>query len=138
ALRKNLLDVPNARSSHEVPMPRGGGLAIVCAATVGFMLLSLSGVITNELLLILLTGGGAVALVGYMDDRRSLPAGLRLLIHLLSAVFAIWLLGGVPPVQMGDVAVDFGRIGDGLEVLAIVWFLNLFNFMDGIDVIAAS
>jgi Fuc2NAc and GlcNAc transferase len=138
ALSRGLLDVPNARSSHSSPTPRGGGLAIVLAACAGFCALSGIGMLHTDLLCALLGGGGAVAVVGFLDDRRPLPASVRFAVHLAAAIWAVAWLGGLPPLQVGTVVVHLGWFGHVMAVLAIVWTLNLFNFMDGIDAIAAS
>src|SRR5690242_13652959 len=76
ARARGTLDVPNERSSHEIPTPRGGGVAIVLAANGAFILLALAGILHQRLTMALL-GGAAVAAVGFMDDRRSLPPVLR-------------------------------------------------------------
>ncbi len=137
-LTHGLLDVPNARSSHQVATPRGGGLAIVIAVTLGLLLLRWTGAIGDALLLALGGGGTAVAAVGYWDDRYRLPARLRLAVHVLAALWALVCLGGLPPLVFADREIDLGWTGNVLALLGIVWTLNLFNFMDGIDGIAAS
>lgn len=139
ALRAGLLDVPNARSSHSVPTPRGGGIAIVIsvAATV-IALAVVSGVLPLGLAAVMVLGGGLVALVGFLDDRGHVPAPVRLLVHLLAVVGALRTLG-VPAELTGAAnALGVAWLGPVLACLACVWFLNLFNFMDGIDGIAAS
>ena len=93
ALRHGLIDVPNARSSHQAATPRGGGLAIVVSVMLGLLLLRGIGVVGEPLLLALLGGGGAVAIVGYCDDRYRLPAGVRLAVHVLAALWALVSLG---------------------------------------------
>jgi Fuc2NAc and GlcNAc transferase len=137
ALRSGLLDIPNQRSSHSVPTPRGGGLAIVLTTSVGIWVLELWGVVPLPLLLALL-GGILVAFVGFIDDRRPTPTVIRLAAHIGAAVWALIWLGGVPAIQMGDVLWHWGPFGAVAGVAAIVWSINLFNFMDGIDGIAAS
>src|SRR4029079_8274882 len=69
SLKRGILDRPNARSSHEVPTPRGGGLAIVLLTSAGVTTLWACRMIGLPLLTTFLVGGGAVALVGYLDDR---------------------------------------------------------------------
>jgi Fuc2NAc and GlcNAc transferase len=138
ALSRGLLDIPNARSSHEIPTPRGGGVAIVLAASVGFCLLAVAGSVDIKLLIALLGGGLAVAVVGFIDDHRPLPASVRLAMHGIAAAWALVWLGGLPPLRVGDHIVQLGFGGYVLGFLGIVWTLNLFNFMDGIDGIAAS
>lgn len=138
ALRSRWLDMPNARSSHSTPTPRGGGLAIVAGASGGLSALAALGLIDFALWLALVPGGVAVATVGFIDDRRSVPPSLRLAVHFGAAAFALVVFGGVPPMQFGPSIIDLGWTGHLLGLLAIVWTLNLFNFMDGIDGIAAS
>lgn len=138
ALAHGVLDVPNERSSHTATTPRAGGIAVVVTTTFAFMLLVLLGASDRGLLFSGIGGGMAVALVGYFDDRYRLPAKVRLLVHFAAAVSALLLIGGPTVVQVGDRMLQLGWLGDGLAVIGIVWMLNLFNFMDGIDGIAAS
>lgn len=138
ARRHGLLDVPGARSSHSVPTPRGGGLGIVIGCSVAIAILGGCGILGRPLAASLLVGGGTVATVGFLDDRRSLPVGIRLPMYLLAAAFAIWYLGGLPRLQVGQVMWEAGAWGSLLALIGIVWILNLFNFMDGIDGLAAS
>lgn len=138
ALAHGVLDVPNQRSSHDAPTPRGGGAAIVVATTGALLALAWIGTIRVELLLALAVGGAAVALVGFMDDRRRLRVSVRFAVHVAAALWALGWLGGLAPLRLGGYTVNFGWSGYVLGVLGIVWVLNLFNFMDGIDGIAGS
>jgi Fuc2NAc and GlcNAc transferase len=90
-------------------------------------------------LFVALTGGGlAVAVVGFVDDRRPLSARTRLVVHIAAALWAlVWL--GKPPYLHIPGSATFSEIASYLTAVAgIVWVLNLYNFMDGIDGIAAS
>lgn len=138
ALRNGIIDRPNARSSHTTPVPRGGGLAIVILTSLGIIAAAAVGAVDNRLALALLAGGICVAWIGFKDDRQPVPVAARLSIHAVSAIWAIYVLGGLPAIQVGHRVVDLGLAGDVLGVVAIVWVVNLFNFMDGIDGIAAS
>ncbi|MFC4313368.1 glycosyltransferase family 4 protein [Steroidobacter flavus] len=138
ALKRGVLDIPNERSSHVVPTPRGGGVAIVIAMTAGLVALAVLKVIGIDLLLALGGGGIAIAIVGYLDDRHRLSARVRLAVHFAAALWALAWLGGLPPLRFGELTFSFGWVGYVLGALGIVWTLNLFNFMDGIDGIAAS
>ena len=138
ASRHGLLDVPNERSSHTAPTARGGGIAIVIASAIALLLLGIRGAVEPALIVALLGGGLAVAIAGFIDDRRRLSAKTRLLVHLLAALVALVTLGGLPAIEIGNHLVRFGWGGYLLGTLAIVWVLNLFNFMDGIDGIAAA
>ncbi len=138
ALQKKLLDVPNLRSSHASPTPRGGGVAIVIAFFAVALLLAFLGLMEARILGALLIGGGAMAWVGYLDDRRHLRASVRFSVHLASALFVVMMLGGVPESALARWGLHGLWIGGLLAVLLMVWTTNLFNFMDGIDGIAGS
>jgi Fuc2NAc and GlcNAc transferase len=133
-----MVDKPNSRSSHVRPTVRGGGLAIAISVSLAATILRSQGIIGLPLLVVILLAGGAIAAVGFMDDRKSLPVGFRIVAHGLAAAFALYTLGGMPKVLWSDRLVDLGFAGEVLGWLAIVWMLNLFNFMDGIDGIAGS
>ena len=138
ALHGGLLDHPNERSSHVAPTPRGGGVAIVLVVLAVVAWWALRGKIPVATALGLLLGGGLVAAIGFLDDRGHVPAHIRLLVHLVALGGALLAVGGLPPVQWGGARVDLGPAGDAFAVIACAWFLNLFNFMDGIDGIAAA
>jgi len=137
ALARGLLDIPNERSSHLAPTPNGGGVAIVLAVSGACTALWVGGGIDSRLLTALL-GGLAVAVVGFIDDRYRLTAASRLAIHLIAALWALAWLGGLPALRVGDAILSFGGASYAIGVLGIVWVLNLFNFMDGIDGLAAA
>lgn len=140
ALRRNLLDVPNERSSHTNPTPRGGGLAIAVIVLIGFVIFQLSrGNLTSKGFLGYLLGASIVAAISAFDDVYSLPAWVRLPIHLLAAaVFAV-LAGSVTRIYLPFVGdVNLGWLGFPITLLWIAGFTNAFNFMDGIDGIAAG
>ena len=138
ALRQGILDLPNERSSHSRPTPRGGGLAIVIGSSTALAGFALLHWIDPWLAAALLGGGLMIATVGFLDDRHSLPAGIRMFAHVTAAAWAMYALGGLPPIRIGSQFVSLGIWGDLAGTVAIVWILNLFNFMDGIDGIAAS
>ena len=138
ALAHGVLDVPNDRSSHSAPTPRGGGIAIVLAMSAAAVVLGWRGILDTNLFLALTGGGITVAAVGFLDDRRQLSARVRLAAHFAAALWALFCLGGLPPLRFGHEVVSFGWPGYIVGALGIVWTLNLFNFMDGIDGIAAS
>ncbi|WP_375465397.1 glycosyl transferase [uncultured Methylobacterium sp.] len=117
---------PNARSSHTKPTPQGGGIAVVAATLAVTGLLLTAGDATREVLVL---GLGAVllAVVGAVDDVRPLPALLRLI---LQAVAVGALVASVEGRLLPDLPPALER---GLAVLAGVWFVNLVNFMDGLD-----
>jgi Fuc2NAc and GlcNAc transferase len=139
-LRRKVLDIPNARSSHSVPRPRGGGVSIVLAFLLAVLWLvhagSLAGSPGRGLSRALIGGGLAVALAGFLDDHFHLPAQVRLLTHFAAAGWALWQLNGMGPLQLGSIVWDWGWLGQVLALVGLVWMINLYNFMDGIDGIA--
>lgn len=136
ALRFSVVDIPNQRSSHQVPTPRGGGLGVAVAllGAVGYLLLT--GVMPRSLGFALLGGGAAVSVVGWWDDHRPLPAWFRLLLQTGAAVWALYFLGGLPEVDFGIAVWRGGMASSFLGLVAMVWLINLYNFMDGSDGLA--
>jgi Fuc2NAc and GlcNAc transferase len=138
ALQKQLLDIPNERSSHTSPMPRGGGVAIVVAFFAALMMLALFGRMDVRVLGALLIGGGGTAVIGLLDDRRPQSAAVRFTVHLAAAACVVILIGGIPKQTLDHWGLSAAWIGGLLAVMALVWVTNLFNFMDGIDGLAAG
>jgi len=136
AIMKNLVDVPNERSSHSCPTPRGGGVSIVVSFLLGLMLLWVASFISSDVFIGFFVSGGATAITGFVDDHGHIPARWRLLGHFSAASWLVFWLGGFPPLVMFGVSVDIGWLGDISVIIALVWLLNLYNFMDGIDGIA--
>lgn len=138
ALQRNLIDVPNLRSSHDSPTPRGGGVAIVFAFFVATVLLTSLGLIDLRLFGAFLVGGGLIALVGFLDDRSHLRASVRFGVHLVAAICVVVMLGGVSEGALANWGLHGLWAGRLIAVLVLVWMTNLFNFMDGLDGIASS
>lgn len=139
AVRRNFLDMPNKRSSHLTATPRGGGLSIVIVFTliVGSALyLQLDMMLPSQAAGAFIIGGLAIAAVGWLDDRRHLHFGIRLVIHFVAVLFCLALLG-LPPLSVMEACPALGWTGYAATAVALVWCLNAFNFMDGIDGIAA-
>jgi Fuc2NAc and GlcNAc transferase len=138
ALAKSLMDIPNERSSHSVPTPRGGGVAIVVAFALALPILAALDLLSTPVLIGLLGSGLAVAVIGFADDHGHIAARWRLLGHSIAAAWALFWLNGLPPVSIFGVSVDLGWLGDVLALIYLVWMLNLYNFMDGIDGLASA
>ncbi|NOY71743.1 MAG: glycosyltransferase family 4 protein [Gammaproteobacteria bacterium] len=136
ALTRSLLDVPNNRSSHSVPTPRGGGLSIVLTFLVGLLLFWFLELLDTAVFIGLSGAGVAVAAIGFIDDHGHVAARWRLLGHFSAAGWLVFWLGGMPPLELYGFGLDLSWPGDVLLVIALVWLLNLYNFMDGIDGIA--
>src|ERR1700730_15239339 len=128
-----ILDIPNSRSSHSKPVPRGGGLSIVLTFLSAVIFLSLRGVVSNDIAAAIVGGGVLIAGVGLADDLYSVPVGIRVVTHFVGAIWALWCLGGMAPLDLGWMKWEWGWIGQVVAVLGLVWMTNLYNFMDGID-----
>ncbi|NSX09889.1 glycosyltransferase family 4 protein [Pseudomonas lini] len=137
AISRSLMDVPNARSSHVVATPRGGGVAIVVAFIVSLVFLYAAGLIAPSAFFASAGAGLSIALIGFMDDHGHIAARWRLLGHFAAAVWLLGWMGGLPPIALFGVYVDMGWAGHVLAAFYLVWLLNLYNFMDGIDGIAS-
>ena len=131
--RAAVLDRPNERSSHEVPTPRGGGLAVIAALLAAWLGLIAIGAASTTLLPAI-AGAAALAVISWLDDLRGLSPAVRLGAQCAAvafgiaampegAVFQFWL----PP-----------WLDRAAAALVWVWFVNLYNFMDGIDGLAGT
>ena len=96
---KKLLDVPNQRSLHRIPTPRGGGLAIVIVFSVVGLILLLQGRL-GATHVSALASSLVIAAIGFWDDHRHIPAGQRFAVHVLAAACALYFIQGFPPVTL--------------------------------------
>jgi len=130
-----LVALPNERSSHVRPTPTGGGVAIVLVVLtvlVGYLWLGVgrAGVLCLALLVI--------ALLGLADDLWDLSARVRLGVQILTVGGLLWAGDSIARAQLGGLSDVPWPVLLVALTLAIAWFLNLFNFMDGIDGLAAA
>lgn len=133
-----LIDIPNERSSHSQPKPRGGGIMIVLITLIGVLGLLLIGPARSMSLLTFLICGGIIAFVGWIDDMRSLSTTLRLAIQVLCALVSILGIGYFDKLTVGNSAFSLGLVGIPFTIIWIVGLTNAYNFMDGIDGIAGG
>ncbi len=141
AERRRLLDLPNERSSHTRPMPRGGGLPIVLVTLLGLSLFPWSSPDSADWPNMLGFGLFALAIAGisFLDDIRTVGSGVRLLVHGACAFglllqFGYWNSVSLPVIG----AIPLGVLGSAVAFLWVVGLLNIYNFMDGIDGIAGG
>jgi Fuc2NAc and GlcNAc transferase len=134
AVERRLLDIPNERSSHAHPVPRGGGVAIALTFMMSMAIATSFWTPDGKLFAAILGGGALVALVGLFDDLRDMSVGWRLVLQVLSALWALYWLGGIPE---GLLPAAPSALVQVLGIVSIVWLINLYNFMDGIDGLAS-
>jgi len=129
-LQRYALARPNARSSHTIPTPQGGGIAVIGAAlVVTGAVLAAAGVAWPSWLLLLAGAAGALAVLGAVDDIRPLPVAPRFGLQLL--VIGLFIFG--LPADWRIVPALPAPVERTLLLAAAVWFVNLTNFMDGLD-----
>ena len=125
--RRAILDHPVERSSHRSAIPRGGGIALIPVLLFAWLMLALAGLAPRGTIAIVALAA-ALALVSWYDDLGDLAFGWRLAAHLLAAAIGVALLPG--PVFQGLLP----PLLDGVAAALLwAWFINLYNFMDGID-----
>ena len=136
-----LIDVPNTRSSHEKPTPRGGGLGIILALSISLTIYFAVGHwgTDSRAFVGLITGILIVGFIGFLDDLRNLPLLVRLISQLLAATIAVV---GIGPLRSIDIPflgeLHFGVLAVPISLLWIISITNIYNFMDGIDGLAAG
>ena len=137
ALSKSVLDHPIDRSSHHIPTPTGGGIAIAAAFYGGLLFL----IYANKFDLLeiqVLSAGIILAVIGFLDDLNHLDFRWRIVVHLCAGFFVARTLGNMPDVQVGTLLISMGILSVPITVLTLVWATNLYNFMDGTDGLAGS
>jgi Fuc2NAc and GlcNAc transferase len=137
-VRWGLVDLPNARSSHAKPTARGGGIAIVLVTLLTVAIdFSLHG-IPGSLSVAWIVGGGLVAGVGFLDDLKGLSAVARAGAQLLAAILLLNAID-IPAVSASlGLTTGWPALVWVVAGMVIVWSINLFNFMDGIDGLASA
>lgn len=135
--RYAVLDKPNERSSHKTPVPRGGGVAVVAVVLILWLIIWLPAEgVTWPLFLLLLIGAAALAVISWLDDYSGgLPPLPRFIAQGAAIVAGLFALPGEGGVFQGLLPYWLDM---ALSGVAWLWFVNLFNFMDGIDGLAGS
>lgn len=136
SLKRDLLDIPNERSSHTTPTPRGGGL-IICAVSLTAFLIY--GTVSDYLQWTYFAGALIIAGISLVDDLKTVSPFWRILCHGFAAILVIRFVGGFESFWIPFYGIiQTGFLGDLAAFLWIVWLINAYNFMDGIDGIAAT
>lgn len=139
AFRFNILDVPNQRSAHAAPVPRGAGIAFFITMNVVLFLLIHFKQLSLKYTYPVFLGGPSVVLLGYWDDIKSVWPLLRLFVHFLVAILVFSLISAG---FTREVTISFlpawGWLTQAFCILFIAWFINLYNFMDGADGLACT
>ncbi|MDF3055618.1 MAG: glycosyl transferase family 4 [Gammaproteobacteria bacterium] len=138
AARKSWLDLPNQRSSHTIPTPRGGGLVFILLWSMALLFLWLFSWVSTRELCIILPGTLIVTVTGFLDDRYSIRAKHRALLYTVATITSLYYLEGFDQISLTQTLhLPLFWVGPLFAFLAVSWSVNLFNFMDGMDGIAA-
>ena len=131
--RRAILDRPNERSSHSAPTPTGGGLAVCTAVLPAWVLIGLAGDGAAAPTLAICGLAAGLAVLSWIDDLHGLNQALRLAAQIAAVGVALAVVDPPGPYFGGLLAPPLDIAGAGL---AWLWFINLYNFMDGIDSLA--
>ena len=133
ALHQNLIDIPNERSSHTQPTPRGGGLGFIIAFLVALLFTAIIPQFNFPtdlfLPLILLP----LAMIGFLDDRYNLPSSIRYLVQLGTALIAVFHYGSFPQPWLNALGVSGVILAIVFTAIGFTALVNFYNFMDGLD-----
>ncbi|MEZ1315602.1 glycosyltransferase family 4 protein [Pseudomonas fluorescens] len=138
ALSRSIIDIPNSRSSHTLPTPRGGGVAIVLSFLLALLVGPFTQLVDLSPIIAIVGSGALIAVIGFIDDHGHIPARWRLLGHFLAAAWSMYWLQGLPPIDILGLSINLHWFGYILGAVFLVWMLNLYNFMDGIDGLAGA
>ena len=136
-IKNAILEEVNERSSHTVPTPHGGGIAIVITWFVGLVYLNYVNEIDATLFYALMVGV-VISVVSYFDDIYELSPKLRLGVQLAVALGALVALGGLNTLDFGIFTITNDIVTNTIAIVAIIWYINLYNFLDGINGYAGS
>lgn len=137
AKRRGLIDIPNARSSHVIPTPRGGGLVFIVLWLVILVVLVSLHKIDITLFGYFFLPTALIAVVSFLDDNMSLSAKWRFSVQICAGLIALFMLNTLPQLDFVFFSVNWAPLNELIAILFIVWSINLFNFMDGTDGIAS-
>jgi len=135
---RDIVDRPDHRTLHKGAVPRGGGIVIIAGMLISLTVSALLGdrpLLFSSLCLTILSW----SLLSWYDDTRGLSAKFRLLVQLLIAITSVFAFGWVSHIHnVNSFSLELSWLGPVLTVIGLVWMANLYNFMDGLDGLAAS
>ncbi len=137
SIKNSLVAEVNERSSHTVPTPHGGGIAIAISWFIGLTYLFYTNRVESSLYYALMVGI-IISIVSYLDDLYELSAKVRLVAQSVVAIGGLVALGGLHSINFGFFSIENQIVTNVFAFLGIVWFINLYNFLDGIDGYAGS
>lgn len=134
AIRWGITAAPSFRTLHEGIKPRAGGIVFAVVFLCACLTLWTWGHLPARMAMALLGGGAVATLLGFADDVFNMGVRWKLLAQMTLSAWTLWVFGGSPV----DLPLTPAWLDASVAWLALVWLLNLYNFMDGIDGMAAS
>lgn len=132
AIKKSLVATVNERSSHTVPTPHGGGIAITLTWFAGLLYLFTSNMIEPSLFYALMCGS-VISIVSFCDDIYELSPKVRLMVQAGAAVVGLYFIGGLQSLTFSVFSIENPFVTNLFAFWLIVWYINLTNFIDGIN-----
>ncbi|MDD2653431.1 MAG: glycosyltransferase family 4 protein [Sulfurimonas sp.] len=132
AIKKSLVATVNERSSHSVPTPHGGGIAVAITWFIGLIYLYMNDQIEPTLFYALIVGA-VISAVGLIDDIVELRAKNRMMVFGLVGVVGLYIIGGLSSINFGFFSIENQIVVNIFALLLVLWYINLTNFIDGIN-----
>ena len=139
AIKYGIIAKKNFRTLHEINLPKGGGIVFSLVFLIFSLYLCMAGIISTYLAVPLLVGGLLISIFGLIDDKYDIPANIKFVIQFSSSVFLLYWFEGVDLLfEPESMPLKTGASGIVLGMIMLCWWLNAYNFMDGIDGMVAS
>lgn len=136
SIQYNWFDMPTRRGSHHDPIPNIGGLAMSAVLFCAIIALVVLEKVTFHEAFVWLFSVSILGIVGFLDDIRDLSTLLRIVVHMMVGVVVVQVCGGINRVNLGFMVIEFDYFSAVLGFIWVVGFINMYNFMDGINGLA--
>jgi Fuc2NAc and GlcNAc transferase len=135
AISRDIVSNPNLRNLHASPLPVGGGIIFAFVFVFSLFFIWWLNQISDDLFWVLCVGGGSTALFGFLDDLKDIRASSKLVVQFFLSGWLLYWLNGGPLLSIDWIPV---LVAIPVTALFLVWMVNAYNFMDGIDGMAVS
>lgn len=139
AVRFNIVAKTNFRTLHNSEIPKGSGIVFALVFIILVFILSTQGLVSYDLSILICWGGLVATIFGFIDDVIDVPAIIKLLVQISLCSFVVFSFGEAPLlIDTMQAPINIGIFGMVAYIGILVWLINLYNFMDGVDGMAAS
>jgi Fuc2NAc and GlcNAc transferase len=138
SIKNEIIDIPNDRSSHTHPTPRGGGISISLSIIIGAIITYYLGFLSIFEFAAIFGSILIIAIVGWFDDHNDISFYWRIIFYSVASIWCMFWVGSLDSIKIGSIILPMSLpVGSVVTFLGLVWFTNLYNFMDGTDGLAA-